>query len=149
MLLKWKNKYSTEIELIDKQHKMIIILYNQLVEARNSNISQNMKNNFLNRMLDYVKYHLKFEEMWLKKYYLKQYHRLKYKHFTMEKRVINLQYDTALDNFVLTPKDINHIKSWIKSHMLEFDEDFRLFVKGLINNKLKSKEFIDRNFFLN
>ena len=58
----WNDSYKTGVELIDRQHKKLVDILNQLDESLAERSGHQVLLNLLNELVEYTKYHFKAEE---------------------------------------------------------------------------------------
>lgn len=61
-MLTWDEKYSVEIEEIDRQHQKLFALLNELYEAMQDGQAAEVVGKVLDRVIDYTVYHFAYEE---------------------------------------------------------------------------------------
>ncbi len=60
--VKWKDEYSVGIKVIDDDHKKLINLLNQFINAYDYAMSESYEKDAFNDLIDYTKYHFSREE---------------------------------------------------------------------------------------
>lgn len=60
--LVWKEEYSVGVEILDKDHKKLIMLLNQFTTAYDYAMSEEYERHTLEQLIDYTKYHFTREE---------------------------------------------------------------------------------------
>ncbi|MCP4220598.1 MAG: bacteriohemerythrin, partial [bacterium] len=72
-LFEWKDTYGVNVKEVDKQHKMLVGMLNELHEAMLSRQSKELLAGIIKGMVDYAGIHFSFEETRMKKFGYKHY----------------------------------------------------------------------------
>ena len=92
MFTKWNDDYATGITWIDDQHKMMVVLINNLYESiTNNNYKQSVQ--ILDELLDFANIHFSTEEWFFKKYN----YALRFDHIKEHKAILNKLSDFKND----------------------------------------------------
>jgi len=59
----WSDEFGTGIELVDGDHKILVMLINRCIEAIKDGEQQDILSNVLGELLDYISYHFQREEV--------------------------------------------------------------------------------------
>ena len=125
--LRWTADLDTGIEPIDKQHRGIVDLINELNKA-NETQDLDVTKKVLNKLVEYTVSHFSFEEdMQIKANYpyIKAHKRL---HEVFIKRIENfIQRDLAGEN--ITDELLSVLKTWLINHIYSEDKDYVEIVK--------------------
>jgi hemerythrin len=129
--IKWKNSFSTGIDLIDEQHKMLIQHLQDVTDAIESSQGEGTIAKTLDFLLDYTHFHFSEEErqMIRNNYPGLEEHRQQHQEF--KNSVKELVEDYEQEGAV---KDIaNHIRdflfNWLVKHIEESDQKLGQFLK--------------------
>ncbi|MBU1213772.1 MAG: bacteriohemerythrin [Gammaproteobacteria bacterium] len=126
--LHWSNDLDTGIEVIDKQHRRIVDLINELNSANESGDTA-VINHVLGELVDYTLSHFSFEEELQEKanYPFSKAHKRVHEIFT--KRVDEFQQRAAGGENV-APELLSMLKIWLVNHIKGDDADY---VEAVVN----------------
>lgn len=123
----WESSFSVNNDEIDKQHKTWIGIFNNLHNALTGDGEEDLEvvaKESLQAMLDYTKYHFKYEEGYMRKIGYPD----RVKHMRMHKDFDVLVYQCNRDSLVSKPvlntKIIKMIRTWILDHILVEDKKY-------------------------
>ncbi len=123
-LIPWSEKYSVGFNEIDKQHKKLIQLINQLYQAfLEGNAKQKVKD-IVEEMVKYTNYHFETEEKYFKQFNYEHTvdHIIEHQYFT--DKVKEFQHDIKNDNLATSYKVMNFLRDWLKKHIIESDKKY-------------------------
>lgn len=143
----WEDKYSVEIEAIDKQHQSLFDMFNELYEAYQSDTTdKKILKDILHKLINYMYEHFETEEELLKEYDYPatKHHIEKHNHFKDE---INEKYKIFIsksDSENLPEELILFMINWISEHILKTDKEYLTYFKkneflNIINKKTGNK----------
>ena len=123
----WSNEYSLEHDEIDQQHKSLLKLINKL--ADNYETTDNaFITELINEIVEYTKYHLKYEEELLEK--IKYSHLESHKNSHMLFLIKAKQY--AINSYNISTYEIaDFLTSWWYQHVKYEDMKFKTILKNL------------------
>jgi hemerythrin len=131
--IEWDEALSVQNDEIDGQHKKWIEIHNRLHEVL---ISGNMSNidkigvETLQAILEYARYHFKFEEDYLKRIDypgLVEHRRL---HKDFDTRAYASYREILAGQVVLNSEILKVMKNWLLEHILHEDQKYRRFLQG-------------------
>lgn len=128
--LVWTADLDTGIEPIDKQHRGIVDLINELNEANETHNVDVIKN-VLNKLIDYTASHFSYEEDLLIKAnypYVKAHKRL---HEIFIKRIEDFKQRESVGENV-TPELLALLKAWLTNHINSEDKDYVEIVRNTV-----------------
>lgn len=127
--LHWSNELDTGIEVIDKQHRRIVDLINELNTA-NEGGDTAVINHVLGELVDYTMSHFSFEEELQEKANYPFYKAHKRVHEIFTKRVAEFQKRAASGENV-APELLAMLKIWLVNHIKGDDADY---VEAVVNS---------------
>ncbi|MDD2700601.1 MAG: bacteriohemerythrin [Sideroxydans sp.] len=127
--LHWSNELDTGIEVIDKQHRRIVDLINEL-NAANEGGDPAVINHVLGELVDYTLSHFSFEEELQEKANYPFYKAHKRVHEIFTKRVAEFQKRAATGENV-APELLSMLKIWLVNHIKGDDADY---VEAIVNS---------------
>jgi len=123
----WNDSFSVHHEQIDKQHRKLIDLFNDLHETLLHGTieeSTEVRKQTLNSLVEYIDYHFSFEEEYLKEMGYAELNRHSQIHKNFSNKVITLQQDIISGNMVFTSSLIKLLRNWIVDHILKEDKRY-------------------------
>ncbi|MEH6627976.1 MAG: bacteriohemerythrin [Motiliproteus sp.] len=128
--LVWKDEYSVGIESIDKDHKKLLNLINQLQTASTNFTGEEFERNALDELVKYTKYHFVREEKMMEDNGYPQFAAHKKEHEAMVAEVVDrVSYyesneEQAIDELLV------YLKNWLINHISGTDQQYSGFLKG-------------------
>ena len=131
-ILNWNNQLELGIESVDKQHKHLIDLTNQLDDALAIGAERNTLINIVNDLIDYTVYHFQHEEqLMLKAQFNPEIYGIhKAEHEEFVEKMGQVQRDIEFDINVLSDDLMDYLVNWLCHHILNTDKQMAL---SLIN----------------
>ena len=134
-MIKWNNKYSVNVSMIDEEHKKFVDIINKATHAqkysskRPSEISE-----ILIEITTYALRHFRTEETYMIdcKYY--DYKSHKDEHNRFSKIIPNYWQELADNNFKVIDAILEHLKWWLTHHIQGTD---RKYIDCFMENGLK------------
>ena len=129
-LFEWETQYSVDIRQIDNEHKYLIGLLNELLNAMNQGRGKDILGYLFEELLDYTKYHFSTEERLMSIHGYPDYTHHKKEHNELTKQVLTIkeQFDNGQTNISIVT--YNFLKEWLKKHILGTDMKFGPFLKS-------------------
>jgi len=120
-LLKWDESYRVGVEEIDRQHRRLFDLLNELTLAVRSGHAEEIIGMVLTEMAAYADEHFKCEQLCLEKHPDYQDHLLQHWEFTKNcmKLVLGFRQDREVAWDSLT-----YMTGWLRHHVLETDRRY-------------------------
>jgi len=127
--IKWRDTYSVGVEKFDNQHKRLIQILNDLLDAMHSGMAHVILVNKLNELVDYAHTHFSDEEdlFDLHDYPQKEEHRKQHKELLAQ--ALKLREDLAKGSIVITLQTTDFLKDWLINHILGDDMEYTSFFK--------------------
>lgn len=123
-LIEWREEYSVNVEIIDKQHKRLFEIlnqfYNDIMEIR----GQDSIKKVVNDLSEYAVIHFKTEEDIMLKIDYPDYKMHKKEHDTFVNKVVELHKKLQSGEFVLSIEVLNFLKDWLINHILKVDKNY-------------------------
>jgi len=120
----WDSSYSVNVKEIDKQHKQLIKIYNDLFEAMTQGKGNTILSNIINDLVNYTVYHFETEEKYFDefKYIGRARHKQEHKDFVNKISDFKTKFDNGQVGISL---DImNFLNKWIKNHIKVSDKKY-------------------------
>ncbi|MCP4148143.1 MAG: hemerythrin family protein [bacterium] len=125
----WKDEYSVNIEPIDKQHKMLIGILNELHEAMLERQSRELLAGIITSLVDYTGVHFAAEEKYMQKYNFPGYISHKKEHDNFVKKVTDFQTKHAAGSLMLSMEVMHFLRDWLREHILGTDKKYSAYFK--------------------
>jgi hemerythrin len=123
-LLEWKESYSVRIEELDRQHKGLLELINEL-SAMNTKTPDNQKLfATLNALVEYAQTHFETEERYLTKYNYPKLVQHQREHVVFTAEVFTLAQKFERNDPNLHNTIVDFTKNWYISHILGTDREY-------------------------
>lgn len=117
----WNENFNTGIEVIDSQHKELVLIINSLAREIAFGIDQDRLNGVFDRLVDYTHYHFETEEAIWHKYLSGQTLEIEHKHTHagFVDRVLELK--NSGEQAANAEDMLGYLARWLASHILETD----------------------------
>ncbi len=142
-ILNWNNQLALGIESVDKQHKHLVDLANQLDEAVAIGADRDTLIKIVNDLIDYTVYHFEHEEQLMSaaKFNPAMYaiHEAEHKEFVA--KMVTVQREVEADINVLSEDLMDYLVNWLCHHILSTDKRMAL---SLINGIDAAQIYIDK-----
>jgi len=130
-LINWSDELSVNIAEMDKEHKQLVAMINELHEAMSSGKGKDVLGNVLGRLVDYTKFHFAAEEKLMSSNQYPGYLNQKAEHDKLTKQVIDIKARLDAGNMVVTVEVMTFLKDWLTKHIMGLDKKYSSF----LNNK--------------
>jgi hemerythrin-like metal-binding protein len=123
-LVKWSERYSTGIESVDIEHKMLFNYLNEFFEAFLENKADSRIEKLLDKLSNYAKDHFHNEESYMRKngYPDIQSHILEHNKF--RKKITEFKSDYHEGKVKITHGLLTYMSNWLVNHILFTDKRF-------------------------
>jgi hemerythrin len=123
-MIKWENRFSVNVSMIDEQHKFFILIMNKVVVAKNEENKHEKISDALNEMTAYALSHFKSEEAYMLDLDYPEYqqHKEEHKEFLKTtvgfcRRVMNKE-NNIIDDLC------EFLEQWLVEHIQGTDKRF-------------------------
>lgn len=124
-LIEWNESIHIGIEEIDKQHKILIDIINQLARAMHEKRIESMIIEILQKLIKYTNTHFIFEEIFFENsnYAHRKAHLAEHKTFI--NRITSYSQDLKTDpDTIISEELLSFLKSWLVNHILVTDKKY-------------------------
>jgi len=137
--IKWHSSMDTGIDLIDNDHKKLISLINQLQNATQYKVDDNIIDQIMDDLINYTKYHFEREEFLMRTNQYPGYEDHKNLHEKMIGKMSECmkEYKSNPDNTI--DDALNFLKNWLINHIKGDDREY---IPYLENKNLNGHEHI-------
>ena len=135
-MLEWSDKFTTQIDSVDTQHRRLFDLLNELADAlKSGDLGEKTLDEALNRLVDYAHLHFVDEELLMvqKKIdpRLLSMQRMEHKSFIYDIQRIRENFFNEGDTFEQSEKLIRFTTLWLTYHILGTDMDMAAQLKAI------------------
>jgi len=127
-LFEWEDSYSVGIEMIDKQHMILIRAINLMDMAVNANSSDKLLGAIFDTLADYTDVHFKYEEDLFEAYDYPDTEAHKQQHNDLLNKVIELKTDWEAGKAEIGQEVLDFLVDWLKNHILGTDQAYTEFL---------------------
>lgn len=128
-MITWKDEYSVKFKGIDDQHKKLISII-QEVEAEINSQSYQFKSliDVINKLDDYTKKHLTYEEALMNKFSYPDYEKHLADHNELRYKALSINYDNIGESKEFYIDTYRYLSNWLINHILKTDKDLGAFL---------------------
>ena len=125
----WDEKYATNIEQFDADHKKLINLFNEVYDkvfqCKDVDDERELTQQTLHKLSKYIQYHFTAEEDFMIKLNYSEYkqHKQEHVHYTNEVNKLLVEYEQG--GVALSFPTFMLLKEWIAKHILGTDQKYR------------------------
>ena len=142
IIVEWDDKYSTGIELIDNQHKQLVLLTNQLYQACMSGDEAlgTVFKEAMGRMVEYVRFHFGAEQELLQRIKFPNYAEHAKQHADLIKQILEAANSFEQGKKFVANRFVLTLRDWILGHIGYYDKVYAAYVadqkrKGLLTDQ--------------
>ena len=122
-LMEWSDRLSVGVAQFDTEHKRLIVLTNDLLDAVQAGRGRDALGRTLDELIDYTKTHFANEEHLLKKFGDPNFETHKKEHEALAKQVIEIQRKYhAGATAMLSMEVMSFLKNWLVKHIQGTDK---------------------------
>ena len=125
----WTPALSIGVEEIDRQHKQLIKLVNELLAMDNIRVDSEMISDALTRMTDYANYHFTSEEKFMQEQGYPQFEAHRRQHVEFIRKTAELAIGAIAHRKTVPVEMLEYLKSWLVNHIMISDMKIRDFVE--------------------
>ena len=123
-MITWSEKYSVKNNLIDSQHKKLILLVNQLHTAMKEGKGRDALQTVLDELVSYTQEHFKDEEAMMVRGKFPGYNLHKIEHENLTKKAASLQEQYRSGKTPLTLDVMTFLSDWLVNHIEGSDKKY-------------------------
>lgn len=128
--LLWNDSLSVGIDEIDKDHKHLLDLLNELIESLIEEKNKSEIEVVLDELLSYTSWHFRHEERLMQTFDYDGFINHKDEHATLIEQAVGLQEKFKTEGEGITPEVIQFLKDWLTNHILGTDSDLGHYLKS-------------------
>jgi hemerythrin len=133
-LMEWSDEtLSVHVDIIDRQHKKMIGMINELYDAVTNGRCDDMIDILLIKLFHYTGYHFSTEEQHFREHEYPDYDEHKFQHDVIRNRVMEFEDRNSKKGEIAAKEVLNLLKFWLFNHILGSDVKFGRFLneKGI------------------
>jgi len=123
-MIKWDDKYSVGISIIDEEHKKLIGILNKAIFAKEHNDNPEELREVLREMTNYALTHFKTEETYMKEFNYSEYQDHKEEHRNFSTEIIAYSDKVIEGNSQIANEIIEYLKWWLVNHIQATDKKY-------------------------
>ncbi|MEK7487152.1 MAG: bacteriohemerythrin [Planctomycetota bacterium] len=123
-IMPWKEEYNTNINEIDRQHKNLVKIINDLHEAMTEKKAHEILANIMDRLVEYTHSHFVTEEKYMVKYNYADYVSHKESHDKFTDQVLYLQKKLNKKTLDFSLEISTFLTDWLTNHILLTDQQY-------------------------
>jgi hemerythrin-like metal-binding protein len=127
-LFVWDAKYSVDIGEIDRQHKRLFALFNELYEAMQEGHADAVVDKILTRVVDYTAYHFETEEKLFARYGYHDEAAHRAEHAKLAEQVKTLIEKLQAGDALVSLATLKLLSDWLNNHILGTDQKYAPFL---------------------
>ncbi|MCB2188711.1 MAG: bacteriohemerythrin [Deltaproteobacteria bacterium] len=128
--IQWRPDFETGIAQIDREHKKLVGLVNELYDAMKAGAGNQALGKVLTGLTAYTKTHFATEEKLMSQHAYPAFLAHKAEHDKLTAQVVELGEKFQAGNPVLTVQVANFLKEWLSKHILSTDQKYAPFLRS-------------------
>ncbi|HRY05877.1 MAG TPA: bacteriohemerythrin [Hyphomicrobiaceae bacterium] len=128
VLLEWSEEFSVGIDLIDKQHKILIRAINLLAMAVEYNSSRELMGEIFVTLRDYTDTHFSYEEELFDRFSYPETEKHKAEHRSLLSQVVSLEQRWKSGDAEVGPEVLKFLVTWLRNHIMGSDKRYSDFL---------------------
>ena len=129
-LFPWDDSYEIGITEIDRQHRQLVDIINELADAMISQKGDKKVPQILQKLVDYIQLHFTTEEEVMRRENYPALDKQCREHLEMTGEVLELRKNYAKNHEISPSEVLGFLCDWLKNHILESDMEFGRFLKN-------------------
>jgi hemerythrin len=126
----WNDSLSVGVPEIDEQHKQLVQMLNQMIEADDTSVRSEVISDILTRMTEYADYHFTTEEAYMQAYSYPEYEAHRDQHVEFMRKTAQLAL-AAMDYDKQVPEELlTYLKDWLITHIMQSDMKYKPYFVG-------------------
>ncbi|MCF7835877.1 MAG: bacteriohemerythrin [Candidatus Marinimicrobia bacterium] len=124
MLIEWKEGYSVGVAEIDKQHKNLIEIVNELSAAMEKNKVRDELAQILEKLVNFSREHFSTEEKYFDEFNYEHAESHKEEHKQFSDKILSLQKQYKDKELEISFDLIDFLEDWWLDHLIEEDQKY-------------------------
>jgi len=123
-MIKWGDKYSVDISMIDEEHKKLIGILNKAVFAKEHNDNPEEIKEVLGEMVEYSHKHFSTEEACMIKFNFPEYQSHRNEHLDFTDKTIASNNKLVRGYYQIANELLEYLKQWLANHIQVTDRQY-------------------------
>jgi len=132
--IEWNDELSVGIDLIDRQHMILVRAINLLAMAVQQNSSNELLSDIFATLIDYSDTHFTYEEELFAQFGYPASDEHKAQHKEMLRRISELHESWMAGEKDMGPEVLEFLVSWLREHILKSDKEYSEFLSGALRD---------------
>ena len=122
--IKWTEDLSVGVSEIDDQHRRLIGIIDDLIDAQNQNKDAEVLSELISKMADYIDYHFGTEEKYMSRFQYAGLEHHRNEHRTFIRKVFEFRKLFTQDHQSLSDDILSFLTEWLRHHIRETDQGY-------------------------
>lgn len=127
-LIKWNETFSVHIEEIDKEHKQLVMMVNDLTDAMKTGKGRDVLGEILEGLIAYTASHFRTEEKYFKQFHYPHAVEHKKEHADFVKNVLEFKEQFDQGKSTVSVNVLQFLSKWLQAHIKEADMKYSTFL---------------------
>jgi hemerythrin-like metal-binding protein len=123
-LIQWTSKLSLNVDEIDRQHRKLVDMINELDAAMGQGMGKAAVGKILDGLVAYTQFHFGAEEKLLAEHKYPGFERHKHEHETFVKKLIDFKAGYAKGQLGLSISVMSFLSTWLTDHIMGTDRQY-------------------------
>ena len=123
----WNKSLSVGVEEIDRQHKHLVDMINQMLSMNGVTVDSEVISETLTKMTEYADYHFDSEEQLMKKHGYPEFEAHHREHVNFMRKTAELSMSTMNYKKSIPTELLEYLKTWLIEHILQSDMQYKPF----------------------
>lgn len=130
-IITWSSNLSVNVAEMDRQHRKLIDLINELFDAMSSGRGKDVIGKILAGLTEYTKTHFASEERMLQLHNYTELSTQQSEHIKLTKQVVELQKKFKSGSLSITLETMNFLRDWLQNHILQNDKKYGPYLNSM------------------
>ncbi len=122
--IKWNNKYSVRISIIDEEHKKLFGIINKTIDAKEHNDNEEELKDVLEEMTRYALEHFETEEAYMIEFDYPEYYSHSEEHYGFITKTIAYFDRVVNGDYHISNELLEYLKQWVVNHIQVTDRQY-------------------------
>ncbi len=127
-LIKWRDSYSVGIDQIDKEHKQLVNLINEVFVVVRDKGNADSLNTAVEKLVEYTSFHFAAEEKAMQEARYPDLEQHRREHQRLEKEVTDFQQRLLDEGAAIRTEFYHFLRDWLIHHIIECDMLYSAFL---------------------
>ncbi len=123
--IKWTEKYSVNVVMLDKQHRELFDITNDVIQNLTESNIDTQFHEHLKRLREYSRKHFDTEERYIRNHAPELLKEQQCEHKKFEETLQNFLREYLNNKEGISVKMLRFLVNWLRSHILEMDQKYK------------------------